>query len=76
MPHPVNMQCHVYIYTVGLVFSIQCFVSLYLIDRQFRFRVSLHTSVRSLRFLHHLVPAALGLGGVNRIETYTSVCNL
>ena len=27
-----------------------------------------------LRFLHHVVPAALG--GVNRIETYTSVCNL
>lgn len=34
----------------------------------------LHTSVRSLSFLHHLWPAALG--GVNRIETSTSLCNL
>ena len=31
----------------------------------------LHTSVRSLRFLHHLGPTALG--GVNRVETCTSV---
>ena len=34
----------------------------------------LHTSVWSLRFLHHLWPAALG--GVNHIETFTSLCNL
>ena len=34
----------------------------------------LHISVRSLRFLHHLGPVAVG--GVNRVETYTSVCNL
>ena len=34
----------------------------------------LHTSDPSRRFSHHLMPAALG--GVNRIETYTSVCNL
>ena len=34
----------------------------------------LHTSVRSLRFLHCLVPAAVG--GVSRIETFTSVCDL
>ena len=34
----------------------------------------LHTSLRSLRFLHHLGPAVLG--SVNRIETCTSVCNL
>ena len=33
----------------------------------------LHTSVRSLCYLHHLEPAALVR--VNRIETYTSVCN-
>ena len=34
----------------------------------------LHTSVRSLRFLHYLGPPALG--SVNRVDTYTSVCNL
>ena len=34
----------------------------------------LHTLVRSLRFLHNLGPMALG--GVNRVETYTWVCNL
>ena len=34
----------------------------------------LHTSVLSLRFLHHLGPAALS--SVNCVETYTLVCNL
>ena len=34
----------------------------------------LHTSVRSLCFLHHLGPVALG--SVNRVETCTWVCNL
>ena len=34
----------------------------------------LHTSVRSLCFLPHLGPAALG--SVNHVETCTLVCNL
>ena len=34
----------------------------------------LYTLVRSLCFLHHLQPAALG--SVNHVETYTLVCNL
>ena len=34
----------------------------------------LHTSVRCLSFLHCLGPPALG--GVNRIDTYISVCSL